>query len=160
MTVNSMIRKANTQDIQDICTLLEQVLEVHHAGRPDIFRAHGKKYDEKALQEMLSRQGYPIFVYDDDGHVAGYIICQELTACGPSLMPVKTLYIDDLCVDKDARGKGIGRKLFNYAKDYAIENGFYNVTLRVWNSNPGAMRFYESLGLKPQSTTLELILGV
>ena len=49
MTVSSMIRKAHTQDIQDICTLLEQVLEVHHAGRPDIFRAHGKKYDEKAF---------------------------------------------------------------------------------------------------------------
>lgn len=154
-----MIRKATAQDIQDICRLLEQVLAVHHAGRPDLFRAHGKKYDEKALQEMLSRQESPIFVYDDDGHVLGYIMCQEHNECSPALMPVKTLYIDDLCVDEQARGKGIGRKLFQYVKDYASENGFHNVTLHVWSCNPGAMKFYESLGLKPQYTSLELILN-
>ena len=154
-----MIRKATTQDIQDICRLLEQVLEVHHAGRPDLFRAHGKKYDEKALREMLTCQGNPIFVYEYDGNVAGYIMCQEHNACGPVLLPVKTLYIDDLCVDKVARGKRIGRELFEYVKDYAKENGFYNVTLHVWNSNQGAMKFYESLGLKPQYINLELIVG-
>ena len=152
-----MIRKATPRDIQDICRLLEQVLAVHHAGRPDLFRAHGKKYDEKALLGMLARQENPIFVYDDGGHVAGYIMCQEHNECSSVLMPVKTLYIDDLCVDEDARGKGIGSKLFQYVKDYAKENGFYNVTLHVWNSNPGASKFYESLGLKPQFTSLELI---
>ena len=154
-----MIRKATPQDIPDICRLLEQVLAVHHAGRPDLFRAQGKKYNEKDLQEMLKRQENPIFVYDDDGHVAGYIMCQEQTKCGSALMPVKTLYIDDLCVDEGARGKGIGRKLFQHVKDYARENGFYNVTLHVWNCNPGAMKFYESLGLKPQYICLEMVLS-
>ena len=153
-----MIRKATPKDIQDICRLLEQVLGVHHAGRPDLFRAQGKKYDEKALQEMLERQDSPIFVYEDDGHVKGYIMCQEQNQCSSALMPVKTLYIDDLCVDEDVRGKGIGSKLFQYVKDYATENGFYNVTLHVWNCNPGAMKFYESLGLKPQYTSLEIVL--
>ena len=154
-----MIRKATTQDIQAICRLLEQVLAVHHSIRPDLFRAQGKKYDEKALQEMLAGQGSPIFVYDDDGVVTGYIMCQVYDQCGPALLPVKTLYIDDLCVDKEARGKGLGRTLFGYVKDYAKENGFYNVTLHVWNGNHGAMMFYESLGLKPQFTNLELIVG-
>ena len=152
-----MIRKATTKDIPVICKLLEQVLEIHHAGRPDLFRAHGSKYDEKALREMLESQASPIFVYDDDGLVIAYIICQEQTQCSSVLLPLKTLYIDDICVDKDARGKGIGRKLFDYVKNYAKENGFYNLTLHVWNSNPRAMKFYESLGLKPQYTNLELI---
>ena len=154
-----MIRKATPQDIQDICRLLEQVLAVHQAGRPDLFRAHGKKYDEKALQEMLTSVTDPIFVYDDGGHVSGYIMCQEQIQSGAALLPIKTLYIDDLCVDEAARGKGIGRELFQYVKDYATRNGYYNVTLHVWNSNPGAMKFYESMGLKPQYTNLELIVG-
>ena len=154
-----MIRKAIDKDIPDICRLLEQVLAVHHAGRPDLFRAHGKKYDEEDLQEMLKRLENPVFVYEDDGHVAGYIMCQEQNPCSSALTPVKTLYIDDLCVDEDARGKGIGRKLFQYVKDYAKKNGFYNVTLHVWNSNPGAMKFYESLGLKPQYICLEMVLS-
>ena len=154
-----MIRKATHQDIPDICRLLEQVLAVHHEGRPDLFRGQGKKYDEQTLREMLERQDSPIFVYDDDGQVVAYIMCQEQNSGSSVLVPVKTLYIDDLCVDKDARGKGIGRKLFEYVKDYATENGFYNVTLHVWNCNPGAMRFYESLGLTPQYTNLELIVN-
>ena len=145
-----MIRKATNQDIEDICRLLEQVLEVHNTGRPDLFRAHGKKYDEEYLQEMLTWPSYHIFVYDEDGYVAGYIMCQEHNECSAALLSVKTLYIDDLCVDEDERGKGIGKKLFEYAKAFAKKNGFYNVTLRVWTSNPEAMKFYESLGLKPQ----------
>ena len=152
-----MIRKATPQDIPDICRLLEQVLVVHHSGRPDLFRGQGKKYDEQALQEMLERLDSPIFVYDDGGQVVAYIMCQEQSFCSSVLVPVKTLYIDDLCVDEGARGKGIGSKLFQYVKDYAKENGYYNVTLHVWNSNPGAIKFYESLGLKPQFTSLELI---
>lgn len=154
-----MIRKATHQDLEDICRLLEQVLQVHNTGRPDLFRAHGKKYDEKALQEMISWSGSPIFVYEDEGYIEGYIMCQEHSECSSALLSVKTLYIDDLCVDEDHRGEGIGKKLFEHVKSYAKKNGFYNVTLRVWNSNPDAMKFYESLGLKPQYTNLELIVN-
>lgn len=153
-----MIRKAVTQDIETICRLLEQILKVHHAMRPDLFCATGKKYNQKDLQEMLGRPENPIFVYEDNGAVAGYIMCQEQLASGSVLEPVKTLYIDDLCVDEKARGKGIGKKLFQFAREYARENGFYNVTLHVWEGNPGAQHFYDSLGMKPQYTSMELIL--
>jgi ribosomal protein S18 acetylase RimI-like enzyme len=152
-----MIRKAEPQDIPVICRLLEQVLKVHHTGRPDLFRATGKKYDEIALQDMLKCPENPIFVYVEDGAVLGYIMCQEHLQSGAALVPIKTLYIDDLCVDEAARGKGIGKKLFHYAKDYAAQNGFYNVTLHVWEANPAARKFYDSLGLKPQYTSLEFI---
>lgn len=153
-----MIRKAEIKDIEAICRLLEQVLKVHHVGRPDLFRPSGKKYDEKALEKMLDCPENPIFVYEEEGAVMGYIMCQEHFISGPALVSVKTLYIDDLCVDENARGKGIGKKLFHFAKEYGKENGFYNITLHVWEGNPGARKFYDSLGLKPQYTNLEFIL--
>ena len=56
-----MIRRATIQDINDICKLLEQVLEVHHAGRPDLFCAYGKKYDQEALEGMVACERNPIF---------------------------------------------------------------------------------------------------
>ena len=104
-----MIRKAQIQDLETICRLLEQVLKVHHAGRPDLFRESGKKYDEKALQEMLHCPENPIFVYEEDGAVLGYIMCQEQSICGSARKSVKTLYIDDLCVAEKARGLGVGK---------------------------------------------------
>ena len=71
---------------------------------------------------------------------------------------VKTLFIDDLCVDKDARGQKLGEKLYQFALDYAKELGCYNLTLHVWNDNAGAVRFYERLGMKPRYTEMETIL--
>ena len=74
------------------------------------------------------------------------------------LTPIKSLYIDDLCVDENCRGKHIGTKLFAFVKDYAKDIGCYNVTLNVWSCNEGAMKFYESLGMKPQKVGMEAIL--
>ena len=74
------------------------------------------------------------------------------------LTDVKTLYIDDICVDENNRKKGIGKALYDEVISYARKNGFYNVTLNVWNCNPGAVRFYEKMGLIPQKITMEKIL--
>lgn len=152
-----MIRKAESKDIPQILRMLEQILLLHHKTRPDLFRGQGTKYDARELEQMLSRPQTPIFVYQQGDTVTGYIMCQEQNARGHVLQPVKTLYIDDLCVDESARGKGVGRKLMEYATDYARKNGFYNITLHVWEGNPGAMAFYRSAGLTTQYTSLELI---
>ena len=75
------------------------------------------------------------------------------------MAPVKTLYIDDLCVDQAQRGKHVGRTIFEAVKVYAKDHGFYNITLNVWCCNPGAMKFYESLGMTPLKISMETILS-
>ena len=79
------------------------------------------------------------------------IICRGLT-------DIKTLYIDDLCVDETLRGKHIGKNLYEAVLIYAKEHDCYNVTLNVWACNTSAMRFYEACGLKPQKVGMEVIL--
>lgn len=152
-----MIRKAEKGDIPAIVSLLGQILALHHAGRPDLFRATGSKYSPEALEQILATPETPVFVYEQDGRVAGYIMCQEQHACGDALQPVSTLYIDDLCVDVPSQGKGIGRELFQFARAYAQANGFHNITLHAWACNPAAMAFYEAMGLQTQYTCLEWI---
>ena len=71
---------------------------------------------------------------------------------------LKTMYIDDLCVDKDFQGKHIGTELYNYAKIMAKSNGCYDITLNVWNLNPTAFKFYEKLGMVPRKVMMEEIL--
>ena len=71
---------------------------------------------------------------------------------------IKTLYIDDLCVDENLRGKHIGKELYESAVKLAKDKGCYNLTLNVWSCNPSAMRFYEAQGLKPQKVGMELVL--
>ena len=58
---------------------------------------------------------------------------------------VKTLYIDDLCVDEACRGQHIGSALYAYVVETARENGCYRITLNVWCLNEPAMRFYSEI---------------
>lgn len=153
-----IIRPAESRDMEAVNTLLGQVLAVHHAGRPDLFRPVGKKYTDEELLAIFANPDTPVFVYDKDGAVLGYAFCILKQQGSGSLMPLKTLYVDDLCVLEGTRGMHIGTTLFEYVKEFAKEKGCHNITLHVWECNPGAKAFYEKLGLMPQYTSMETIL--
>ena len=154
------VRRAENKDIEKILDLLVQVDMVHHNGRPDIFKGPVTKYDAEQLKDIIKDDNRPIFVcVDDNDLVLGHAFCIHQQIQDHKLLTdIKTLYIDDICVDETARGKGVGRMLYEYVKEYAIEKGFYNITLNVWECNPTAMKFYESMGLKPQKIGMETIL--
>lgn len=153
------IRKANEKDIPRLGELLRQVCLVHHNGRPDLFNV-GRKYTDPELTELLKDQTRPILVaVDEQDVVQGYCFCvYQQPAPGGALKPVKTLYIDDLCVDEACRGRHLGKTLYEAALAMARENGCYNVTLNVWSCNPSALKFYEKMGLVPQKIGMERVL--
>jgi len=155
-----MIRRAKIMDIPKINDLLNQVNLVHYNGRPDLFKKGIGKYTDSQLREMVADDERPIFVAtDDDDKVVGYVFCIfEQHTDSNILTDVKTLYIDDLCVDEKLRGRHIGKQLYDYTVKYARECGCYNITLNVWSCNPPAIKFYEACGLKPQKVHMEAIL--
>ena len=154
-----MIRFATEKDIPKIGDLLRQVCLVHHNGRPDIFNA-GRKYSDEDLRALLSDPTRPILVaVGEADEVQGYCFCiYQQHKDDAVLTDVKTLYIDDLCVDETLRGQHVGRTLYEAALSLARENGCYNVTLNVWSCNPSALRFYERMGMVPQKIYMEKIL--
>lgn len=155
-----LIRRAEERDMSGINKLLEQVLLVHHIGRPDLFKEKGKKYTDAELVEIIHDDTKPIFVgTDENNQVMGYAFCvfQQHLNSG-SLTDIKTLYIDDLCVDENIRGQHIGKKLYEHVLTFAKEQGCYNVTLNVWAKNESAIKFYEKCGLVPQKIGMEKIL--
>ena len=154
-----MIRFATEKDIPKLGDLLCQVCLVHHKGRPDIFNA-GRKYTDEELHDLLTDPTRPILVaVDESDAVQGYCFCIYQQVVGySSLTDIKTLYIDDLCVDETLRGQHVGTALYEAALALARENGCYNVTLNVWSCNPSAMRFYERMGMTPQKMYMEQIL--
>ena len=154
------IRRAREQDMEGINRLLKQVCLVHHKGRPDLFKYGAKKYTDDQLRAIIHDDSSPIFTaLDEKGNVAGYALCifqQHLDS--NILTDIKTLYIDDLCVDENLRGQHIGRSLYETVLAFAQKQGCYNVTLNVWSLNEPAMKFYEACGLKPQKIGMEVIL--
>lgn len=154
------IRHAENRDIPALGNLLSQVLEVHHTGRPDVFKGGARKYTDEELVNILKDETTPVFVAEDgSGDVLGYAFCIFRQHEDHNILTdVKTLYIDDLCVDETARGTGVGRALYEHVRAFAKASGCYNITLNVWAFNENAKRFYERLGLLPQSIHMETIL--
>lgn len=158
--IGNRIRKAQIKDIPRLAELLYQVCRVHSDSRPDLFRRNARKYSDEQLTELLNDAEKPIFIAcDEDDNVLGYAFCifQQSDGMG-ALTAVKTLYIDDLCVDENIRGQHIGTSLYEYVLGFAKENGCYNVTLNVWACNESAMRFYEKCGMKIQKIGMETII--
>lgn len=154
------IRRAQDKDLEGIKSLLLQVLTVHYKGRPDIFKPDSRKYTDSEILAIIHDEKTPVLIAaDSEDRVMGYAFCifqQHLN--NNILTDIRTLYIDDLCVDENCREKHIGQELYNAVLDFARNSGCYNVTLNVWSCNESAMRFYEKMGLVPQKVGMEKIL--
>ena len=154
-----LIRRAAISDIPVIDKLLYEVHKVHSDIRPDLFKPGTKKYTDDELKVIIADDKTPVFVADKDGQVLGYAFCIHKQFLNDNnLTDIKTLYIDDLCVDETSRGLHVGTALYEYVLDFAKKNGYYNVTLNVWAGNDNAMKFYEKVGLKVQKVGMEKIL--
>ena len=153
------ICKAESRHIPGMIELLKQVGQVHHLGRPDLFRAGAQKYDEADLRKLLLDETRPIFIAEEEGRVLGYGFCiLKVTKNDPVLADNTTLYIDDLCVDENCRGHHIGKNLYETVCKYAKQRECDSVTLNVWSCNESAMKFYEAMGMAPQKVGMEQLL--
>ena len=153
------IRRALIEDIPVINKLLYQVHKIHSDARPDLFKAGSKKYDDHELAQIISDDKTPVFVAEQEGDILGYAFCIHKQFINDNNMTdIKTLYIDDLCVEENSRGMHIGSALYEFVLDYAKKCGCYNVTLNVWAENMSAMEFYKKIGMKIQKIGMEQIL--
>ncbi len=155
-----MIRRAEEKDIDRIIELLQEVLELHAALRPDIFVPGTTKYTREELGQIIADDRTPVYVsVDENDRVLGYAFCQiKEQPFVNHMVQFKTIYIDDLCVDEACRGRHIGEQLFEYVKEEAKRLGCYDITLNVWTGNDNAERFYEKMGMKPREKQMEYIL--
>lgn len=153
------VRKAQDRDSDKVMKLLGEVLELHAKLRPDIFISGKTKYTREELHGIFANEETPVFVAaDDSGEVMGYAFCViKQPPFSTNMKPIKTLYIDDLCVDENCRGQHVGTILFDYVKQFAKSQGCYDVTLNVWEGN-NAREFYDKMGMFVKETQMEIVL--
>ena len=149
------IRKAEKPDIPELIRLLQQVGQVHHDIRPELFRDGAQKYTPQQLERILEDPELPIFAALEGSHMLGYCFCQLKSFCGGAFTQRRELYIDDLCVDEACRGQHVGSKLYDHVLGFARQQGCSYVTLNVWQGNEPAMAFYQNQGMAVRSITME-----
>ena len=155
--MNLTIRRARPEDGEIVSKLLYQVASIHHEGRPDIFKPASKKYTQNEFIELICMKDFAILVAEDENKkVHGYAFCKVKCFETSVVQPYRSLYIDDICVDKDSRGKHVGTALFEAVKTLAKELDCDNIELNVWDFNESAMAFYEKMGMTTQRRCMEL----
>ncbi len=153
------IRLASEKDVDRLQQMLFTVQNLHAEGRPDVFIKGTRKYNDQKVRDIIACESSPVFVGELDGKVMAYAFCEIIDNNGTdNLKSLKTLYIDDLCVDELYRGKGYGKEIYSFVKAFAQKQGCYHLTLNVWHLNQSAVKFYEKIGMKPLKTTMEDIL--
>lgn len=65
----------------------------------------------------------------------------------------KLLVVDTLCVDENYRGKGIGTKLLEFAKNLGKEKNCTDMYLTVNPKNENAINVYEKFGMRLKDIT-------
>lgn len=151
-----IIRLACKRDFDAVHTLTEQTHTLHLENRPDIYQ-NVDPLTRDAFYKLLIDADVRMLVAERDGIVAG--LCLLLLKSPMNrvsiLRPRMVAWIDMICVHPDYRRQGLGSALYESACRYASEEGADSVELMVWSFNHCAFSFYESLGMRLKSITME-----
>ncbi len=152
-------RVAEVKDAERIVELLYNIADFHEKLRPDVFKSGVRKFGVEDILKMYENPDELVYVVtNEEDYVVAYCIAvvKRITE-HVNLCDKTSLYIDDLCVDSNIRGGGIGKMVMEKMKEIAInEVKADNIELNVWNDNISACKFYENIGFKPLRTIMEV----
>jgi len=132
------IREAVSRDVLRCAGLLEILFSQEHEFTPDI------EAQVRALSLIIENPELGrIFVCDVDGVVEGMIM---LLFTVSTFLGEKVALLEDMVVDPEWRGKGLGSLLINHAVEFARREGLGRITLLTDRDNEGAQQFYRSKG--------------
>jgi GNAT superfamily N-acetyltransferase len=87
-------------------------------------------------------------IAEDDGQPIGFALFFHTFS---TFLARPGIYLEDLFVLAEHRGRGVGRALLAHLAHLAVERGCGRLEWAVLNWNQEAIRFYERLGARPNS---------
>ncbi len=149
------VREAIDADLDVLVRLNGEVHALHVEHAPRRYRAADEASVRQFFTEFLARPGVQAAVAHEDGVPLGYVVTDLQPATpGPLGRASPRLYVDQIGVTADARGRGVGRMLMAWAEARARSEGCDHVLLDVAGFNDAARAFYERLGYGRWSTRL------
>jgi len=147
-------RKARKEDVPSIVRLLA---DDELGANRECFEDPLPAIYFEAFQAMESQGGNHILVAVEQGKVIG---CLQLTIIpGLARQGMKRAQIEGVRVDRHARGKRVGEKLFNEAISIAKSEDCGMVQLTTDKQRNDAHRFYEKLGFQASHEGMKLMLS-
>ncbi|HVX13646.1 MAG TPA: GNAT family N-acetyltransferase [Pirellulales bacterium] len=144
------IRNANAGDVPDICRLIRGLAEYEKL-------THEVRLEEEQVAEHLfgAHRYAEVLLAEDGGQVVGFALFFPNYS---TFMGKPGIYLEDLFVLPDYRGRGHGKALFQAVTRLAVERGCGRMEWAALDWNEPAIEFYRSFGAVPMSdwTTFRL----
>ena len=152
------IRPAVPEDCFRIRPLQQEIVELHHQGRPDLVKDEARFFTGETFLKRLEDPNHTVLIAETaEGEVVGYVFGWVISVRNhPTYVDFDSFYIDDICILKAYQRNGIGQKLLGICKAKAKELGCKNLELGVWSFNRDAIAFYENCGMKERTRRMEL----
>jgi GNAT superfamily N-acetyltransferase len=133
-----MIRTATAGDTHTICRLIRALAEYERLS-------HAATLDEEQVREHLfgPRRFAEVLLAEDSGEIVGFALFfhNYSTFAGKP-----GIYLEDLFVEQQHRGRGHGKALLAALARIALERDCGRLEWAVLNWNQPAIDFYRSLG--------------
>lgn len=130
------IRKLKENDKEE----LKQMMKVFYAS-PAVLTNGSEEIFNEDIDNCLNDSPYlDCFVFEDNGLILGYSMIAKSFS---TEFGKPCIWVEDLYIKEEHRGKGIGTKFFNF-----LENRYKNCVLRleVEEENRGAIKVYKKCG--------------
>ncbi len=162
MKTQIIIKKAGKKDLLNLVNLWNKGLFKYHQK---IANKNDKSYDQPkknnwtiwkkfAEKNLRSRKVLFLIVYDDKKPIA---YCLSVIKKGIPVYKIKEYgLISDLYVEKNYRGKGLGKKLINKSKKFFKKNKLKFMELGVRHNNKSATKVYQKYGFKEYSKLMRM----
>lgn len=134
------IRPATTADLLLVASLIRALAEYENL-------AHEVRFDEAVLREKLfgSRPYAEVLIGEVDGVPQGFALFFHNFS---TFEGKPGIYLEDLFVQPEARGSGLGKALLSHLAALAVERDCARLEWSVLDWNEPAIGFYKSLGAK------------
>ena len=149
------IRFARAEDYRAVEKLMQQVQDLHVAWRPDIYKACAVVLPREEFIDAVA--GERIIVAEMGGAVSGMASFMYRHIQSDRQVARSILFIDAMVVDKARRGRGLGRRLFDFLKALARDKNCDGIELQVNARNTAAYEMYKKCGFSEKSINMELL---
>lgn len=155
--VGNLIKKAQLVDFERLQPIHKEVHDLHVKGRPDIYKITNQTLDHSYFEQLVESDEGVIYIIEKGNEIIAFTILRiNETPDRTTAVKKKYLFMEDLGVKEEYRGKGLGKLLYQKAIEFARENETTSLELGVWEFNEEAIKFYKSMGMKNQARKMEI----
>jgi len=140
----AIVRVATEDDVTHILELYRQL--VITTSQAELRRSPSLDDCQQVFAEIGTFPGHELLVAEDEGKVVGTVVLLIVPNLSHSALP--WALVENLVIDQEHQGRGIGRLLMSYAIAQAKEAGCFKIQLSSDERRQEAHHFYRSLGFQ------------